>query len=54
MKSFAALIALMAMTGAAYAGTAPQVPEMDAGAGIAAIALAIGAAALIREKFFRK
>ncbi|MEQ8936468.1 MAG: hypothetical protein RIE56_11835 [Amphiplicatus sp.] len=54
MKSFAALIALTVMTGVAHAGIPTQVPEMDAGAGVAALAIAIGAAAIIREKFFRK
>jgi len=31
-----------------------QVPEMDAGAGLAAIALLVGIAAIIREKSKRK
>lgn len=43
----------MAVTPASAAVTAP-VPEMDAGAGIAAIALLAGVAAIIREKSKRK
>ncbi len=46
-----ALTALFASP--ALAGVA-QVPEMDVGAGVAAIALLAGAAAIVREKFFRK
>jgi len=38
------------MASPAFAGTAKSVPEMDAGAGVAAIALLIGVAAIIREK----
>ena len=48
---FTAAAALLASP--AFAGTAPvpvQVPEMDAGAGVAAIALLIGIGALVREK----
>lgn len=34
----------------AMAGVTHRVPEMDAGAGVAAIALLIGIGALVREK----
>jgi hypothetical protein len=42
------------MTTPAFAGLPVQVPEMDAAAGVAAIALLAGAVALIRERSRRK
>ena len=53
MKKFITAAALIAMTSPALAGTA-EVPEMNAGAGVAAIALLAGVAAIIREKTKRK
>jgi len=55
MKKIIFATALIAMTSSAFAGNFPNgVPEMDAGAGVAAIALLIGVAAIIREKSKRK
>ncbi|MHA7871884.1 MAG: hypothetical protein ACX939_06000 [Hyphococcus sp.] len=51
MKKYIYTAALIAMTTPALAGR--PVPEMSAGAGVAAIALLIGAAAIIREKMKR-
>lgn len=45
---------LVAMISPAFAGIQQQVPEMSAGAGVAAIALLVGVAAIIREKTKRK
>ena len=42
------------MTSPAFAGTGTTVPEMDAGAGVAAMALLIGIATITREKSKRK
>lgn len=52
MKKYVYAAAMFAMTAPAFAGDlqAPRVPEMSAGAGVAAIALLVGAAAIIREK----
>ena len=52
MKKFVYAAAMIAMTSPVLAGSAqvPNVPEMSASAGIAAIALLVGAAAIIREK----
>ncbi len=46
--------ALAFMSTAAMAGQAVKVPEMGAGAGVAAVALLIGVAAIIRERSKRK
>ena len=54
MKKIIFAAAFVAMTSPALAGIYPQVPEMSAGAGVAAIALLIGVAAIIREKTKRK
>jgi hypothetical protein len=43
-----AAVALMATP--AFAGVSVAVPEMDAGAGVAAIALLVGIGAILREK----
>ena len=45
---------IAAATGQAAAGTNMAVPEMDVGAGVAAVALLVGAVAIMREKFTRK
>jgi hypothetical protein len=45
--------AMALMSTAALAGE-PKVPEMSAGAGVAAIALLVGVAAIIRERSKRK
>ncbi|MEO1243237.1 MAG: hypothetical protein AAFX54_15105 [Pseudomonadota bacterium] len=52
MKTFVYAAAMLAMTTPVLAGTR-SVPEMSAGAGVAAIALLVGAAAIIREKMKR-
>ncbi len=52
MKKFVYAAAMLAMTTPVLAGT-NSVPEMSAGAGVAAIALLVGAAAIIREKMKR-
>ncbi len=55
MKKFILAGALALVSTSAFAGDlAWQVPEMDAGAGVAAIALLVGVAAIIREKSKRK
>jgi hypothetical protein len=48
--------ALTLMSTAAMAGNKviPDVPEMSAGAGVAAVALLVGVAAVIRERSKRK
>ncbi len=46
-----ALVSTVAMAGN---GHIPDVPEMSAGAGVAAVALLIGVAAIIRERSKRK
>ena len=53
MKKYIYAAALVAMTSPVLASD-PQVPEMSAGAGIGAIALLAGAAAIIRERMKRK
>ncbi|MHA7871885.1 MAG: hypothetical protein ACX939_06005 [Hyphococcus sp.] len=53
MKKLVYAAVLAAMTSPVLASD-PQVPEMSAGAGVAAIALLVGAAAIIREKTKRK
>ncbi len=50
MKRIFCAVTIAMTTSPAWAGTATAVPEMDAGAGIAAIALLAGVAAIIREK----
>ncbi|GJL95043.1 MAG: hypothetical protein DHS20C05_14480 [Hyphococcus sp.] len=55
MKKFllgASLVLLAAPASAA--GLDPQVPEMSAGPAVAAVALLVGAAAIIRERSKRK
>ncbi|MBL4620669.1 MAG: hypothetical protein JKX88_11295 [Marinicaulis sp.] len=54
MKKIICAAALAAMTSPAFASVPIEVPEMSAGAGVAAIALLVGAAAIIREKTKRK
>ena len=54
MKKFITVAALSVMTTPAFAGTFSEVPEMSAGAGVAAAALLAGVAAIIREKSKRK
>ncbi len=49
---YAAIMSLTATS--AFAGQSTQVPEMSAGAGVTAIALLIGVAAIIRERSKRK
>ena len=49
MKTYLFAAAMIAMTTPALAGSR-AVPEMSAGAGVAAIALLVGAAAIIRER----
>lgn len=53
MKKFIYAAALAVMTTPVLASD-PQVPEMSAGAGVAAIALLAGAAAIIRDRMNRK
>ena len=53
MRLFATLI-LATIATPAMASAAVPVPEMDAGAAVAAVALLAGAAAIIREKMKRK
>lgn len=53
MKPILALVLALIAT-PALAGVPQPVPEMDIGAGAAALALVLGAAAIVREKFFRK
>lgn len=50
MKRILIVAAAAMMTSPAFAGVTVQVPEMDAGAGVAAIALLAGIGALLREK----
>lgn len=50
MKKYLFAAAMIAMTTPAFAGASRAVPEMSAGAGVAAIALLVGAAAIIRER----
>ena len=56
MKKLITLAALAAMTAPAFAGNNDivAVPEMSVGAGVAAVALLAGVAAIIREKSKRK
>lgn len=55
MKKIFTLVVMTAMTTPAWA-SAPtaSVPEMDAGAGVAAVALLAGVAAIIRERVKNK
>jgi hypothetical protein len=46
--------ALALISTSAMAGKLADVPEMSAGAGVAAIALLVGVAAIIRERTKRK
>lgn len=50
MKKFALAFAFAMMAAPAFAGI-ERVPEVDVGAGVMALALIIGAGAIIREKF---
>ena len=51
MKKLTAGLLLSFMTSPVLAGTlAGKVPEMSAGAGVAAIALVVGAIAIMRER----
>ena len=56
MKKFILASAIALISSPAWAGTGTQVsvPEMDGGAAVAAIALLVGAAAIIRERRNRK
>ena len=57
MRKFIVAATIAAMTAPAFAGSPNDivaVPEMGAGAGVAAVALLIGVAAIIREKSKRK
>ena len=53
MKKIALTSFFSLISAPAFASTLP-VPEMDAGAGVAALALVAGAVALLREKTRRK
>lgn len=50
MKRILITAAIALAASPAFAGTAVAAPEMDAGAGLAAIALLAGMAAILREK----
>ncbi len=50
MKKVLLTAAVTLMASPAFAGTAYKVPEMDAGAGVAAVALLVGIGAILREK----
>ena len=54
MKRILLIAAASLVASPAFAAVSVQVPEMDAGAGVAAIALLAGAAAIIRERHKRK
>ncbi|GJL92903.1 hypothetical protein [Hyphococcus sp.] len=54
MKLWIVAAGLALMTGPALATAPNSVPEMDVGAGFAAIALLAGVAAVIRERTKRK
>ncbi len=57
MKKILLTASIAFLSAPAWAGTvipAPDVPEMSAGPAVAAIALLLGAAAIIREKSKRK
>ncbi len=54
MKKMVFAAAFAAMTSPAFAGVGQSVPEMELGAGVAAVALLVGVAAIIREKSKRK
>ncbi|GJL95046.1 MAG: hypothetical protein DHS20C05_14510 [Hyphococcus sp.] len=57
MKKLLLTASVTLLTAPAWAGTVtapPQVPEMGAGPAIAAVALLVGAAAIIRERAKRK
>ncbi|GJL92904.1 hypothetical protein [Hyphococcus sp.] len=51
MKNHTVIAILSLAASPAFAGAPASVPEMSAGAGIAAIALLGGIAAILREKF---
>lgn len=54
MKKYIYTAALAMMASPALAGAPNSVPEMSAGAGVAAVALLVGAAAIIRERNKKK
>jgi len=54
MRSLVLAAALAVIASPVLAGNMRTVPEMDGGAAIAAIALLVGAAAIIRERTRRK
>lgn len=54
MMRYVLASALSIMATPAFATALTSVPEMDVGAGVAAIALLAGAAAIIRERSKRK
>ena len=54
MKKYVYAAAFALIANPALAGTFREVPEMSAGAGVAAVALLAGVAAVIREKSKRK
>ncbi len=54
MRKFILTSALALFATPVLAGSNLQVPEMSAGAGVAAVALLIGVAAIIRERSKRK
>jgi len=54
MRGVFVIMSLAVMTAPAFATSPTSVPEMDAGAGFAALALLAGAAAIVRERSRRK
>ncbi|NNE39383.1 MAG: hypothetical protein HKN14_00530 [Marinicaulis sp.] len=54
MKKYVLTAAIALLSSPAWAADPIDVPEMDAGVGFAAIALLVGAAAIIRERSKRK
>ena len=54
MKKFILTASLALLSAPALASDPASVPETNAGAGVAAIALLAGAAAIIRERMKRK
>lgn len=54
MRTLVLTGALALLASPAFAGVAAVVPEMSAGAGLAAVALLAGVAAIIRERSRRK
>lgn len=54
MRVFGLAVLLSGTATSAFATQAPNVPEMSVGAGFGALALLVGAAAIIRERINRK